>query len=1156
MQRIGGRTVFDRKKAKKKGMPNKQDAKIDFEQKGDLIKIWSYADSKQGTGDAQVRGIDYEDFVLLGDVPPNSKVKCDLVMIYECYGLGNIARYGAGKAFYYTKLNSGLLVEEDNLAWDSPASGKTIFFKTNDTNAPIDWGKDLQDMVNEKIAGQLLEEGAKLAVKALGAASTSVTVVGIVVNVALEVIDLVVKVYEKEEDKNKLDFTVKGSGSVTYENVWLKVAGDFGRLAGDKKFGNIYRTFLDLDIRSYAVVALGEADATSVYVDFYNHEPHDADEGGKFMPKRGFRIKEIYLKTYDSENIIIPKNYVYPVIDIAEVKPYLLRDKVLRLGEEQNIIVKFINKGTTGFRPCKVRIIPPDGRKPFDIKLTEEFGSEQEYRFPYVFDRVGDHTFVFEIDPEGKLDEYVDLTQKKRFSINVQALPDLKVEILHTPNEFVINNEASTAIKVTNVGQLASKVTDLRLLVNNKLVKKQRVKALKPGGTETIFFKWTPKERMTYSLVYEVDKADRIKEYYEDNNMLHKKVVALAPKYNWFIKKGSLILVPSEPKTGEEARIYFSIRNEGRGQENLLYHVFVDNKRITRAVADVKPDSTYTVGVAPQEKITWKATGGRHVIRVIIDPEKDFFESDRPGTSQELILSPDVPMPAVVGVDFILDKKNILVEDKDLVFKIYNRGSNPATINVDFKVYKPHKDKPRLILSRVPRTFSAQSYETFVIDKPPYNGKVEVLIDRQNMVKEFDETNNVFTYNYGFYEPPEPAKVPVRATGCDLEVTQITNLDRPLEVSEKRQVLITVGNRNLVEAKKVEVEYEFVNRSVADKTVAHGYLRNTKNLGSIAPEDRKTLSLTYKAVYPGQYSLKVTVDPKNKIKETDDTYNNTLQKNFSVGGDVTAEMFFSGKGVDLAIEGDVMVSNLEPPAGIAVNFEVVVVNNSDIEVWGADLDMFADGELASGYPLGTIAANSSKTFNFSHTFSASGDYKVKFIVDAKEMVPEKDEANNKAEVLIKVKPGIFGSGHRDLMVSSFSLSKSSCLQGELVTAKATIKNVGLDSLPAVLCTIGPSEKKPFYVKVFPLLDPQEEVEISTTLPALFAGDHIIEARVDGRNMIKETDENNNIMSVSLRVEPITKKQLKAKAGDIIVENIGKIRDGIGKWLKNLGKPGK
>ena len=114
LQRIGGRVVFDKKKKEKVGIPVDQDADIDFEQKGNLIKIWSYADSKGGSGDARVRGIDYEDFVLLGDVPPNSKVKCDLLVVYECYGLGNIARYGAGKAFYYAKLNSGLLVEEDN----------------------------------------------------------------------------------------------------------------------------------------------------------------------------------------------------------------------------------------------------------------------------------------------------------------------------------------------------------------------------------------------------------------------------------------------------------------------------------------------------------------------------------------------------------------------------------------------------------------------------------------------------------------------------------------------------------------------------------------------------------------------------------------------------------------------------------------------------------------------------------------------------------------------------------------------------------------------------------------------------------------------------------------------------------------------------------
>ncbi|MBU2251483.1 MAG: hypothetical protein KKH25_04445, partial [Candidatus Omnitrophica bacterium] len=1041
---------------------------------------------------------------------------------------------------------------EDNRAWDSPALGKTIFSKTNDSNAPIDWGKDLQDFINKQIASQLVEEGVKAAAKALGAASTSVTIAGAVVTIAMEVIDLAINAYEKEEDKNKLDFTISGSGSVTYEDIWLKVAGDFGRLPGGKKFGNIYRTFLNLDIRSYALTALQEADVTSVYVDFYNHEPHDADDGGKWMPKRGFRIKEIYLKNYDSENIVIPENYTYPVIDITEVKPYSFKDEPLRLGQEQIIIAKFVNKGTAAFRPCKVRVITPDPHKSFDINLDPGYGSEYEYRFSYTFDRVGDNTFIFEIDPEGKLDEYIDLKRRKSFSIKVESLPDLEVELLHMPDELVVNQEASLALKVKNTGKLASEPTELSLSANNKLIKQEKIKALPPGGSETVFFKWLPKEEITYDLICEVDSKNKVKEYYEDNNQLHRKVAVLAPKYKWFIKESSLMLNPPKPKAGEEARIYFTVNNEGRSQENLLYYVLIDDKRVARAALSVNPGSSYTVGVAPQETISWKATGGRHSIKVILDPERNFPELGQAGTSSELILSAEAPMSAVKGVDFILDQKDIRVEKDKIYFNIYNRGMNPATINVDFQIYESNKDKPQLILSRVPRTFSAQSYETFVIEKPPYNSKIEVLIDRQDMVKEFDEKNNVFTYNYGFYQPPKPPAVTERASRPDLEVSQIVNLDRPLELYEERPISIGVGNRNLVMAKNVEVQYEFVNYSVSDKTASHGYYFDIKNLGSLEAEAKKDFSVAYKAVYPGQYSLNVVIDPKNKILETDDTYNNKYQKNFLVEGEVTAGMFFAGKGADLSIEGEAMVSNLEPPAGTAVNFEVTIVNKSDIEVWGADLDMFVDGELVSGYPLGTISANSSKPVNFSHTFLASGDYQVAFVADAKEAIPEKNEANNRVEVLLKVKPGIFGTGQRDLMVSSFSLSKSSCLQGEMVTAKATIKNVGLDPLPGILCTIGPAGSKPFYVKIFPLLDPQEEVEISTTLPALFAGDHTVEARVDGRNMIQEIDEDNNVMSASLHVEEINKQQLKSKATDIIVDGVGKLRERINNWLKGLG----
>ena len=142
----------------------------------------------------------------------------------------------------------------------------------------------------------------------------------------------------------------------------------------------------------------------------------------------------------------------------------------------------------------------------------------------------------------------------------------------------------------------------------------------------------------------------------------------------------------------------------------------------------------------------------------------------------------------------------------------------------------------------------------------------------------------------------------------------------------------------------------------------------------------------------------------------------------------------------------------------------------------------------------------------------------------------------------------------DIAVVAFSLSEESCKQGTPVTARARIKNLGQDTLNAVLCTIGPSQRSPFYVKILPVFDPGEEVEISTTLPALFVGDHIIEACVDGKNIFQETNEDNNVKSATLHVEPLTKEDVKLRAAGFVTTKINQAMAAINAWLRNLGKP--
>ena len=385
-------------------------------------------------------------------------------------------------------------------------------------------------------------------------------------------------------------------------------------------------------------------------------------------------------------------------------------------------------------------------------------------------------------------------------------------------------------------------------------------------------------------------------------------------------------------------------------------------------------------------------------------------------------------------------------------------------------------------------------------------------------------------------------------------MAQVINLDRPLDVNETRNVTIVIANPNLAQAKDVEVFYEL---HTWGKDMKRGYLEGTVKLGDIPAEGRKDFSVDYKAGPPGFYQLQVLVDHKKRIKETNED-NNTLDQTFSVEGETTSQIFFSGKNADLSIDKEIRINNIDPLVGQTVNFEFTVFNNSDIEVWGADVDMFVNDELVFGEPLGTFAPNSWRELVFDHAFSKSGEYAVKIMVDSKEAIPEVNESNNVVSTTMNVQPGIFGSGHKDVAVMNISLSKAPCMQGEPVTIQATVKNVGQDTLHGVLCTIRTENRPPFFIKVLPILDPGEEVKLSKTLPAFISGEHKIIVTVDGKNMIKEADEENNVKTIKLIVKPISKEQLKdlkdgikTKGKNVIKNKVDEIKGAVNNWLRGL-----
>ncbi len=866
--------------------------------------------------------------------------------------------------------------------------------------------------------------------------------------------------------------------------------------------------------------------------------------------------------------IKIPDEPKMPDFEVASIEVFPMRDEKgqekkkdeLLIGDKVKIIAEVKNSGQFKSDPTVVRINPYTKGENSE-RTVPALGPGEIHKIEWEYTLVkANNIFTATVNPDQETwedDDYYDVRSKKwenkkQAVFNLKAASDLNVEFVEIPSNIYKDEKIKITVRVGNEGNVASTGARVELSANRVLIARKEIGNIERKQNVDVKFDWQPKEKGDYILDCRLYAKGEDKNFGKKDNAASRSVKVILHQQGWSLVKDSLIIKPAKPTVGEEASIYFAVSNTGQNTSTKA-QVYIDDKLIKSIPINVESESKAAIGDSAQDKLTWKVLGGRHKIKVELDTK------DSGGTAVlQKTLGVQTLMPTVAGTDLVLDKKFLSYKDGKVTIKVYNRGDQPSKMTqIKFAKFPSRMKEPDSVIHKDISGIQSHELKTITADIFLRDSKLVVTVDSAQLVSEADEKNNeveIVKGSYRAYEPPRE----IRAEGPDLTVADIVNLDTPLSVDETRQVTIVIANHNIVDAKSVKVNYEFWNLAVNDVTASHGYKKGSKSFSKVPKEGTASFSVNYKGVYPADYRLTVQVDPQGEVKETDE-YNNTSERYFNVGGEVTSQMFFSGKDVDLSIDSDIQISNTEPPAGMSVNFDVTVHNYSKMEVWGADLDMFVEGELVDGQALGTLPSESTRELSFNYAFPKSGSHKVEFMIDAKEVVPEKNERNNTATATLEVKPGLLGgTGHVDVSVASFSLNKTTCMQGELVTAKVTIKNTGQDILYGVLATIGPSGNKPVYIKIFPILDPGEEAEISTTLPVFIPGEHIIEARVDGKNIIQEEDEDNNIMGVTLVVEKVTregvKEELKQKTTGVVVEKANKVVDAVNRWLKGLGKP--
>jgi subtilase family serine protease len=379
--------------------------------------------------------------------------------------------------------------------------------------------------------------------------------------------------------------------------------------------------------------------------------------------------------------------------------------------------------------------------------------------------------------------------------------------------------------------------------------------------------------------------------------------------------------------------------------------------------------------------------------------------------------------------------------------------------------------------STILATVSINPLEAGLMTTAAFNWKAEsgshtikAVVDSSNMIAESSETNNTNTYA-------------ITTRAADLVVQSITW--SPASPSRGNPVVFSVVLKNQGNA---------ISRITNINLYIDGNSRGTQDIQSINPGGTLTKTYNWFAMV-GQHPVKAVVDEMNNVRESNESNN-----------EYTAT--FSTAAPDLIIE-KITWWPLNISKNDTVSINATVKNQGSGTADSCQLAYYIDNELKSTLAVNALQAGASVNISFSFK-ALSEKHEVKAVIDYYKNVTEIDETNNeKAANLSTLLP--------DLTVTSITWWPINAAVGDTVSFNATIKNLGG----------GRSEK----VHVACYIDgsfisspdiPELNAGSETLLPIQWVatgGSHAISVAVDYDNMLVETADDNNKLTVNISIIP-------------------------------------
>ena len=254
----------------------------------------------------------------------------------------------------------------------------------------------------------------------------------------------------------------------------------------------------------------------------------------------------------------------------------------------------------------------------------------------------------------------------------------------------------------------------------------------------------------------------------------------------------------------------------------------------------------------------------------------------------------------------------------------------------------------------------------------------------------------------------------------------------------------------------------------------------------------------------GIQDIRVEVNSQKSIAEYDES-NNVRSLTLNVENTSLSDLVIGSIGLDKS------VYSAEDNA--VLSFTVRNIGYSKAS--SASKVFIYDGETSLGYMDVEALEAATGTDAMNYTIEAgrlfAGSHMIRVVADAEKTVPETNEENNGAQVQLVV-------GQCDLGISKLAISQDVCDTGDAVTVSFTVRNSGTDKAAASVAGIYDGNKLLGTVEIGELsagLSVSKQFVIASGM--LEAGLHTLRVVADSGSSVAESDETNNVRSVSLQV---------------------------------------